>query len=140
MIEDALVARLLAQNAITTLVGTRIYPLLAPQGAAAPYLIYQRISGERVRNFDESNQSAQPRIQIDAYAETYTVARQLAAAVRAALHGFAGTVSDSESPARFSPVRIQASALIDDRDLIDETANPKLYRRSADYLVMHVED
>lgn len=41
-IEEALNAKLLSVTAITDIVGTRIYPDTAPEGAAKPYLIFRQ--------------------------------------------------------------------------------------------------
>lgn len=43
-IEEALNAKLLTIGGVTSIVGTRIYPDTAPQGAAKPYLIYRLTS------------------------------------------------------------------------------------------------
>jgi hypothetical protein len=44
--ENAVIAKLLATTAITNLVGQRVYPRIAPQKEAKPYLIVLRPEGQ----------------------------------------------------------------------------------------------
>jgi hypothetical protein len=86
VIEEALVTRLLADATVAAAVGTRIYPLVAPQGAAMPHIVYQRISGPRVHTHQGSD-LAHPRFQFACNAATYAAAKALANAVREELDG-----------------------------------------------------
>lgn len=99
MIEEDLVHWLRSRDEVADLVGDRIYPLRAPQGAALPYLTYQVISGLRVRNLtDGPCGMGNPRLQLDCWAATYAGVRALAEAVRGTkaetqLDGYTGTMN-----------------------------------------------
>jgi len=92
VIEEALYSHLAADGGVSALVGNRIYPIEAPQQAALPYLVYQRVSGPRVRSHSGPSGLASPRFQITGAAETYPSLRALMNAVRVALDGFRGTM------------------------------------------------
>jgi hypothetical protein len=139
MIERAVRAHLIATAGVQTLVADRVYSFRKPQGAATPYIVFQRISGERLHTLDGPTGRAHPRIQIDAYATTYPAARAIADAVRAALDGFKGDVAvDAESPP--TSLKIVYAALQDDRDFVEDDIDPVLYRVSSDYFVTYQEN
>ena len=54
--------------------GTRVFPLVAPDGVPRPYIVYQRVSAisENVLSGDAGLTNT--RFQIDVYSDTYTVA------------------------------------------------------------------
>jgi len=87
--EESIVARLAATTGVTSLVGTRIYPMQAPQTAALPLVTYQRISTVRAGSLRGSGGLADPRIQVDCWAENYGAVKALADQVRRALDGYA---------------------------------------------------
>jgi hypothetical protein len=89
--DEEIYARVSGDAGVAALVGTRVYPLLAPQGAAYPFIRYQKISrvGEAVA-FDAVNGVVNARFQFDAYAVTFTEARAIQDAVRACLDDWRG--------------------------------------------------
>lgn len=115
--EELVVARLGATPSVTGLVGARIYPMQMPQGTVLPAVTYQRISTVRAQGFAGSLGLADPRIQIDAWAETYPVAKALGHAVRQALDGYTAPGV--------------AALILDERDLID--AEGRRHRVSQDF-------
>jgi hypothetical protein len=80
-VEVAIIDYLLAGSAVAAIIGTRIFPLTRPQGSALPALTVTRISGAPVYASDGEAGLLDARLQIDSYAETYTAAKDLAAAV-----------------------------------------------------------
>lgn len=76
-------AKLLAAPAVKSLVGERIYPRQAPQGAPAPYVVLQVISDVPVASLNGApgTRLARVRLQVDSYAEGYRAAHALAQAV-----------------------------------------------------------
>lgn len=94
-VEEALYTHLTDDAGVAALVSARVYPLVAPQDVARPYLVYQRISTPRVRSHSGPSGLAHPRFQITAVASTYGSARSLANAVRAALDGYSGAMGDA---------------------------------------------
>jgi hypothetical protein len=83
----ALIFSLLSQAApVVALLGTRIYPILAPQDAPFPYITYQVIS----QNGNETMGCVledDARVQLSIFATTYMQLWDISAATRAALAG-----------------------------------------------------
>lgn len=116
--------RLNAWTDLTALVGTRIYPMQVPQGAVLPAVTYQRISTIRAQDLRGSTGLADPRIQVDSWAESYTTAKAVAQEVRRALDGYASG---------------DATALIlSELDLLAQDG--QRHRVSQDYSWWHTED
>lgn len=93
VIEEALRTVLTGNGTVSGLVGTRIYPLVLPQGVTLPAIAYQRISGVREHTHDKTGDLARPRFQWTCVATTYSSAKALANAVRAALDNYRATAS-----------------------------------------------
>jgi hypothetical protein len=128
LIEEALPERLEAVGAVTALVGTRIYPLRAPEGATRPFVTFQRISGIREVAFGADPGLARPRFQVTAWADTYAGAKSLATAIRQALERFRGTVLG---------VEILDCFVDNDEDLVDDEV--RLFGVATDFFVHHRE-
>lgn len=97
-IEGALVARLVADSIVNGLVANRIHPFNDPRQIARPKLTYWRVNTTRSSDDggltnDGPTGMAVTRIQFDAWADSMLVAKQVVAAVRHSLNGFAGTLS-----------------------------------------------
>lgn len=98
LLEQAVKQALESDAAVTTHCGIgdppigdwRIYPLQRPQAqdltAAQGVITYQRISGGPGQSFDGLDELVIGRIQIDCWATTYALAKDLAKAVRDALN------------------------------------------------------
>lgn len=105
----------------------RIYPLVLPQNPTLPAVTFSRVSGLRVHNLGGVSGRARPRISISSWASTYAGVQALAAAIRASLNGFKGTLAT-----------IAADIRIDNEiDLYEE--EPKVYHIVQDYFVNHIE-
>lgn len=128
-IETALYARLSGFAGLTAVVGARIYPNIAPPDADAPFVTYQRVSGERLRSLGGAIGYAMPRFQLDAWAGRYATAQAVAAQLRAALVDYTGTPD--------SGTVIHSVMLENDQDLYDDGA--KLHRVSLDFRIEHSE-
>jgi len=96
-IEEALYAHVTGDASIAALISDRFYPLRAPQGAALPYAVYQRISTPRIRSQSGPSGLARPRFQVTCYASSYSQSRQLANLMRISLDGFRGTMGGGVS-------------------------------------------
>src|SRR5688500_1096601 len=90
--EEALIARLLADSGVAAIVTTRVFPGARPQGSPLPALVMNRISGGPLYADDGEVGLQQARIQVDCWAETYAGAKLLARAVTVSLSAFEGTV------------------------------------------------
>ena len=96
----------------------RIYPLIAPDAAPPPYLVYQRVSANTENILSGSSGLINTRIQMDVYAATYAQAQDIAAAIDALM-------SDWE---------VQNVSVLS-QDLYEPDA--KLHRVSTDYSLWH---
>lgn len=92
-VETLMRAELIASANVVALVSARIYPQIAPQGAAMPYIVYQRISSVPERVATGTNATTETRIQFQIVDDNYDDARTLADYVKAALHGWTATSS-----------------------------------------------
>ena len=115
MVEKGIYAILAADADVSTAVGTRIYPMVARQGAALPYIVFQRISANHVDSTTGSSGLCEARIQVDCVTDGdlagYLTARTLAEHVRDALQGYTGVAGT---------IDIDIIRLLDDRDGLQE--------------------
>ncbi len=109
-IKDATFKRLAGIAAVTAIAGQRIYRKQADQGAVLPYLVYNRMGGAPGYSLDGPNGLGQCRMLIEIYAATDVQAEQIAALIRAELHG------DQSVWGGVGGVEVQACFLLDDRD------------------------
>ena len=86
-IETDLYTTLSTTAGVTAICSTRIYPSLAPESAALPYLTYQLITGDRINTITGVDDMTRKRIQMSCHASTYAESKSLSAAVYAALEG-----------------------------------------------------
>lgn len=68
-------------------VGDKVFPLVAPQRTAAPYITYQRISGLDTSTMDGTESLDMARFQIKVFAKTYEDSVDIAEAVKTAMEG-----------------------------------------------------
>ena len=121
MIEETLTAKLKAA------VGSiKVYPVVAPDNAVAPYVIYQRVSTPRWTSLDGPSRVAQPTFQVDVYHSTYLQARTVAGQIRASLDG----LREGD---------VLGCTLENERDLSDLTAEPSLHRANMMFRITHRE-
>jgi len=91
-IEEAVVDRMMAYTALTTLIAARLYPLVIPQDAPLPAIAYQKISSPKTQAHPGSSHLAHSRFQFTIDAETYSSAKAVATAVKNCWNSFQGTV------------------------------------------------
>lgn len=80
----AIYSMLKDDSAVAALVGTRIYPELAEEGAATPYVVYSVVSNTPV-DTKESAPVDEAQLEVFSVADTYAAANDLADKVRTAL-------------------------------------------------------
>lgn len=78
-------ALLQADAAVTGIVADRIYPIAAPEGVTAPYIVYTRISSAPTADLSGATRAEGHRVQVDVYAATFADVHTLADAAQAAL-------------------------------------------------------
>lgn len=132
-IQEALVSVLEGSAAVAALVGDRIYPEVAEQGAPLPRVTYQRVSALRSWDMGGPSGLVESRFQFDAWGDTYARMVQLVEAIRTALDGFAGAPLG---------VAIQLARLVDDAELDEPTEDAgekSIPRTRLDFLVTYEE-
>jgi hypothetical protein len=123
MIEQA-IRYILVNDATVKAITTHCWPVMIPQDATYPLILYTRISGERDHVLQGPSGMAHPRFQLDAFAETYTGAKALANAIREALDGYRGTAAGT---------RIGSCLIDSERDIYESEI--EIYRISQDYMI-----
>jgi len=91
-IEEAVYARTVGDAGVAALIGTRCYPLVVPQDATMPAIMYQRISGSPERSHSGFSGLSETRFQFTCEADTYASAKAVAQALRRCWESFAGAV------------------------------------------------
>ena len=87
---------LVTTTVVSSIVSSRIFPLLAPQSAALPFITYRRSGIRRQQTLSGPMGVPQVSVDFDVYAATYEGARDLAEKVRQRLDGYGGTFDNAE--------------------------------------------
>lgn len=111
---------LTASTLITSLTTTRIYPVIIPQNATLPHIVYNRVSGDQVNGLAGYLTMEKPKYQIDVYSDSYEQARTLAGRVHTVLNSSTLSV-----------------VLLSDTDLYED--NVSQYRVTSDYSFINNE-
>lgn len=88
MIEADLVAHLKGNVTLNTLIGGRIYPLVAPQNVTIPFTTYQVVNGRSYQCMGGDIYQENNRFQIDVYSKTYSEVKTIANTIKSILVGF----------------------------------------------------
>ena len=89
---ELLIYGLLTANAsVSAIVGTKVFPGLAPMGTALPIVIYQRTSTDRVHSITGPVGVPVVTIQVTSWGTSYENGKELSRAIRLALDGYSGT-------------------------------------------------
>jgi hypothetical protein len=122
MIQEAIYSILVNNSTVNSLVSTRIYPLSVPQHGVMPCISYSLNDYEDDETFDGQSGLSRKELQIDCWADDYMDTLTLAAAVKAALQNYTGTLND---------VTIQRLVIDTAVSVFEE--NIDLYRTSQSY-------
>jgi len=93
--EQGLAYVLVSDPAVAAVVGTRVYPVIAPATADLPFATWRRAGVQRSHTLSGPMGMPTVVMSVDLYAETYEAVRDLADRVRRALDGYGGSPSDS---------------------------------------------
>jgi hypothetical protein len=105
--EAFLYHRLTSRTAVSSLIGSRVYPMMAPQGAPLPLVVYQRTGVDRPQSLAGNVGNPVVTLQLTSYGTSYTAVKSIARAVRLAVDGWTGTTAS---------VTIQRSTLVTESD------------------------
>lgn len=123
--EQALIDLLLATPSVTDLIEDRLTPGVRTQGASLPGLVINVFPSERGYSHQGDDGLPRARVQLDAYADSYVSAKDLADAVMTRLSGFSGVVGDRRL------VILEAR----EETGFDHNSPDQTYRRSMDFTV-----
>ena len=87
LIED-FYPRLSTYPGLVVLIGDRIWPVEAEQGEKRPHCVYEQVSGGRRYSHNGYSNLQRPRMQVNCYAGTYEIAKDIAAQVTEALESW----------------------------------------------------
>lgn len=93
--EQSVSTVLVSDPAVAAIVGTRVYPVIAPAAADLPFATWRRVGVQREHTLNGPMGMPTVLLAIDLYALTYEAVRDLADRVRLALDGYGGSPSDS---------------------------------------------
>jgi len=85
-IETDFYATLQTNAGVTAIVGAKLYPHVAPEGTAAPFLTYHMVVGTPFNQISKTTTLEKKRIQINCWSDSYAGAQTLAEAVKTALN------------------------------------------------------
>lgn len=129
--EEALIAYLQADTALTALLAGNIYWLQKPQLVPNPVLVLTRVSGTRDMAMSGPSGLVESRIQCDCDGLSYASSKGVARALRNRLSGFSGTQG---------VMVFQGCFLEAERDSFeDATTVDKIFRTSLDFMIWHKE-
>lgn len=86
-LEEALRTVLVGDAGVSALVGTRVYPLVIPNGASYPAIAYQTIGREMSQTQSGAISPEDARIQLTCVCTSYAGAKSLMEAIRNAVDG-----------------------------------------------------
>jgi hypothetical protein len=95
-IEQTLYDTLRNDGTVAGLVSTRIYPSVAPDNAAVPYLTYQVISTEAHNKLVGSPDTERKSIQVNCISNSYTESKSISAACKSAINGTVGYLDNDD--------------------------------------------
>lgn len=89
--EKVLRSSLVSDATLSGSIGSRVYPMIAPQSATLPWICFRRTGIARERTMAGSMGTPTVSVEFTTFAETYEEARDIADQVRVILDGFTGT-------------------------------------------------
>jgi len=116
------------QSQISGTVGTRLYPLHLPQQPTYPAATYQVVTAMSVANIADLSDLKEWRLQVDAWAESYSECNALAVSIRNALDGYQGAAGTAQ---------IQVSLLANWMETYEDGLS--VYRVSQDFELTYTE-
>lgn len=93
--EAVLRTALVGNTAVSTLVGTRVFPVIAPATATLPFVVWRRTGIQREQTL--ANPMGMPRVTLEyqIYGVTYDQTREVADAMRLVLDGYGGQLENT---------------------------------------------
>ena len=112
---------------VLALVSTRVYPVVAKDSTAFPFIIYDVESESPTQDKDGVSTLDEDFVTVSAYSKTYSEAADLARKIRTALDRKTGT---------YGGIKVQSIQYNGYNDLFDDNAsNDGVYRKSLDFKI-----
>lgn len=92
--EAVLAQQITGDAGLAALVGTRVYPVLAPTTASLPFVTWRRSGIQRAQTLGAPMGLPRVSVEYGIYGTTYEQARDVADRMRAVLDGYGGTVGN----------------------------------------------
>ena len=116
---------------ISNLVGTRIFPNVAPQTTTFPFIIYDVTGVQPNDTKDGASTLDTNDVMISCYSETYSQASDLAQKIRVAM--------DRINEGTYGGEQIQSSKFQSYNDIFDDTSGDAgIYRKSLDFEIRQI--
>ena len=116
---------------VSTLVGTRIFPNVAPQTTTFPFIIYDVTGVQPNDTKDGASTLDTNDVMISCYSETYSEASNLAKKIRIAM--------DRITEAEYATIKIQSSQFQSYNDIFDDTSGDAgIYRKALDFEIRQI--
>lgn len=132
LIEQAIFNHLSTDAGVAALVGTRVYPVMLPQGATLPAVTYMRVSSTRMRTFGAPRMGRVARFQFTVWATTYLSRGAIVAALIDALEGYSGTLGGVGG--------VDVLAIQQEGQLDDYEPTAKVFQSACDFFITHLGD
>jgi hypothetical protein len=94
--EAVLRTALVTSTSFTTLVSSRVYPVLAPATSSLPFVVWRRSGITREQTLGLPMGVPKVTVEYEVYGATYESARTVADTMRRILDGYGGTVNNTE--------------------------------------------
>jgi hypothetical protein len=94
--EAVLRSALVGSTVTSSIVGSRVYPLLAPKSAALPFVTWRRAGITREHSLSGPMGVPNVSVEMQSFAATYEDVRELADRIRLVLDGYGGTLNNTE--------------------------------------------
>lgn len=132
-VRPGLRAYLLADLAISNIVGTRVFPIQLPQGVIQPSIVYHIIDETEGYHYSGPDGLVAARLQIDAVSRSSDEAINISALVKERIGGFAGAIAyGTNSPQDTVDVQLIQFLTTQPEDYDNDLA---LYTKRRDYMV-----
>ena len=133
-IRPGLSSLLLANASIAAIVGTRVFPVILPQGVVSDSIVYSRILENESYHYVGASGLIIARFQIDAWSSSADRANTLGDLIKEHIGGFSGQLSyGTASPQDY--VIVEGIFMLTGGD--DYDGENKMYRRRRDYSLVY---
>ncbi|MFC6644141.1 DUF3168 domain-containing protein [Granulicella cerasi] len=130
MLNSGLVSLLNSDEALTSLISGRIYPVLLPESPTYPATTYRTLSAIPTYQFAGSAGMVTTRIEFTAWATDYGTCKAIIEAIRNVLDGFTGALGDGTNVSACLRAGVMTDAF---------NSDARLYGVSVDYKLTHTE-